>query len=115
MQKYVRALQGWAPVAHALLMMSRRPVQVPDHCRVLKATDGKSVALSNFEGKKPVVLFFSPRAATPGCTREACAFRDAYGKFKDAGAEVFGISSDPVDKNSEFAKVQLQPPSSLLL
>ena len=65
------------------------------------------MALSNYEGKKPVVLFFYPRAATPGCTREACAFRDAYGKFKDAGAEVFGISSDTVDANGEFAKVDL--------
>ena len=45
------------------------------------------------------------QAATPGCTKQACAFRDAYGKFKDAGAEVFGISSDEVQKNSEFAKV----------
>ena len=45
------------------------------------------------------------QAATPGCTKEACAFRDAYGKFQDAGAEVFGISSDDVQKNSEFAKV----------
>lgn len=45
------------------------------------------------------------QAATPGCTKEACAFRDAYGKFKDAGAEVFGISSDSVQANSDFAKV----------
>ena len=89
------------------------PAGKPAPCRVLKATDGKSVALSNYEGKKPVVLFFYPRAATPGCTREACAFRDAYGKFKDAGAEVFGISSDTVDANGEFAKVGSHPPSSL--
>ena len=45
------------------------------------------------------------QAATPGCTKQACAFRDSYGKFKDVGAEVFGISSDDVQKNSEFAKV----------
>lgn len=45
------------------------------------------------------------QAATPGCTKEACAFRDSYGKFKDAGAEVFGISSDSVEANSDFAKV----------
>ncbi len=47
------------------------------------------------------------QAATPGCTKQACAFRDAFGKFKDIGAEVFGISSDDVQKNSEFAKVRL--------
>ncbi len=51
------------------------------------------------------------QAATPGCTKEACAFRDAYGKVKDVGAEVFGISSDDVQKNNEFAKVQLWNPS----
>ena len=45
------------------------------------------------------------QAATPGCTKEACAFRDSYGKFKDAGAQVFGISSDSVQANSDFAKV----------
>ncbi len=45
------------------------------------------------------------QAATPGCTKEACAFRDAYGKFKDAGAHVFGISSDSVQANGDFAKV----------
>ena len=47
------------------------------------------------------------QAATPGCTKQACAFRDAFGKFTDIGAEVFGISSDDVQKNSEFAKVRL--------
>ena len=78
---------------------------MPPTCRVLKASDGSAVALSNYEGKKPVVLFFYPKAATPGCTKEACAFRDSYGKFKDVGAEVFGISSDDVQKNREFAKV----------
>ena len=45
------------------------------------------------------------QAATPGCTKEACSFRDSYGKFKDAGAEVFGISADTVEANSDFAKV----------
>ena len=55
--------------------------------------------------------FVHAQAATPGCTKEACAFRDAYGKFQDAGAEVFGISSDDVQKNSEFAKVT--PPGCL--
>ena len=53
--------------------------------------------------------FGDAQAATPGCTKEACAFRDAYGKFQDAGAEVFGISSDDVQKNSEFAKVTPLP------
>ena len=59
-------------------------------------------------GAKPRANWMA-QAATPGCTKEACAFRDAYGKFKDAGAQVFGVSSDGVQANSEFAKVGLQP------
>lgn len=80
-----------------------------DYFRVLKSTSGSSVALSNFKGKKPVVVFFYPAASSPGCTKQACSFRDAYGKFVDAGAEVFGISSDDLDKNSKFAQEQRLP------
>ncbi|KAK9831750.1 hypothetical protein WJX74_007917 [Apatococcus lobatus] len=80
-----------------------------DYFRVLKSTSGSSVALSNFKGKKPVVLFFYPAASSPGCTKQACSFRDAYGKFVDAGAEVFGISSDDLEKNRKFAKEQRLP------
>ena len=47
----------------------------PDYYRVLKRSNGGGVALSNFENKKPVVLFFYPKAATPGCTKQACKFR----------------------------------------
>ncbi|KAK9915521.1 hypothetical protein WJX75_000190 [Coccomyxa subellipsoidea] len=93
----------------AELKMGSKLQDYPDYYRVMKASDGTSVALSKFEGKSPVVVFFYPKAATPGCTKEACAFRDAYGKFKDAGAEVFGISSDGVQANSEFAKAQRLP------
>jgi peroxiredoxin Q/BCP len=81
----------------------------PDYYRVLKRSDGGGIALSNFENKKPVVIFFYPKAATPGCTKQACKFRDEYGKFKDAGAEVFGISADTPDENAKFAKDQKLP------
>lgn len=47
-------------------------------------------SLSDFNTGKPLVVFFYPKAATPGCTKEACAFRDSYAVFKDAGAEVVG-------------------------
>ncbi|CAL5218862.1 g594 [Coccomyxa viridis] len=96
-------------LTRAELKVGSKMQDYPDYYRVLKSTEGASVALSNYEGKKPVVLFFYPRAATPGCTKQACAFRDAFGKFKDIGAEVFGISSDDVQKNSEFAKAQRLP------
>ena len=55
------------------------------------------------------MLFFYPKASTPGCTKEACKFRDEYSVFKDAGAVVLGISSDAPEANAEFAKAQRLP------
>ncbi len=69
----------------------------------LPSLRGGEVALSDFRGKKNVVLFFYPRDASPGCTVEACTFRDAYEEFVAAGAEVIGISSDSVDSHQSFA------------
>ncbi|KAL0308388.1 UNVERIFIED_CONTAM: Peroxiredoxin Q, chloroplastic [Sesamum radiatum] len=57
----------------------------------LKDQNGRPVSLSKFKGK-PVVVYFYPADETPGCTKQACAFRDSYEKFKKAGAEVIGIS-----------------------
>ncbi len=61
------------------------------------------VSLHDLLGRKAVVLFFYPKDGTPGCTMESCAFRDSYEDFKDAGAEVVGISSDGVASHQEFA------------
>ncbi|KXZ53853.1 hypothetical protein GPECTOR_6g771 [Gonium pectorale] len=72
--------------------------------RILKSSSGGAVTLSSFKGKQPVVLFFYPKAATPGCTKEACRFRDEYERFTKAGAVVFGISSDSPEENAAFAK-----------
>ncbi|KAJ0981088.1 hypothetical protein J5N97_009343 [Dioscorea zingiberensis] len=69
----------------------------------LKDQDGKNVALSKYKGK-PVVVYFYPADETPGCTKEACAFRDSYEKFKKAGAEVIGISGDDPASHKAFAK-----------
>lgn len=69
----------------------------------LPALRGGEVALSDFRGKKNVVLFFYPKDDSPGCTVEACTFRDAYEDFVEAGAEVIGISSDSVDSHAAFA------------
>ncbi|GLC44872.1 hypothetical protein PLESTB_001682000 [Pleodorina starrii] len=76
----------------------------PDYYRVLKSSQGGTVSLSSFKGKQPVVLFFYPKAATPGCTKEACRFRDEYSRFTQSGAAVFGISSDSPEENAAFAK-----------
>lgn len=54
-------------------------------------------------GERVVVLYFYPKDDTPGCTAEACAFRDSYEVFTDAGADVIGVSSDPVDRHAVFA------------
>ena len=63
--------------------------------------DGNTVNLKDFSGK-PVVLFFYPRADTPGCTIEACGFRDQFQKLQEAGAVVLGISRDTVKAQKKF-------------
>ena len=67
----------------------------------LQNQDGVSVSLSDYAAK-PVVLFFYPRADTPGCTLESCGFRDIFAKFKKAGIVVLGISRDTVEKQKKF-------------
>ena len=67
----------------------------------LKNQDGKDVSLSQFKGS-PVVLFFYPRADTPGCTIESCGFRDAFEKFQKQGIAVLGISRDTVKDQKKF-------------
>ena len=64
---------------------------------------GKDVSLAGFKGRRVVVLYFYPKDDTPGCTKEACTFRDAYEDLKDAGAEVIGVSSDSPDSHRRFA------------
>jgi peroxiredoxin Q/BCP len=63
--------------------------------------DGNPVTLSSFAGK-PVVLFFYPKADTPGCTIEACGFRDHFKKLQNAGVVVLGISRDTVKAQKKF-------------
>ncbi len=69
----------------------------------LPDASGKTVRLSDFRGRKPVVLYFYPKDDTPGCTKEACTFRDQYRDFEDAGAEVIGVSSDSPESHAKFA------------
>jgi thioredoxin-dependent peroxiredoxin len=67
----------------------------------LQNQDGKTVHLSDYK-TSPVVLFFYPRADTPGCTIESCGFRDAFEQFQKAGIVVFGISRDTVKDQKKF-------------
>lgn len=68
----------------------------------LKNQDGDTISLSDFVGKKVVVLYFYPKALTPGCTTQACSIRDASDQFEDEGAVVFGVSPDPVELIKKF-------------
>jgi peroxiredoxin Q/BCP len=64
---------------------------------------GESFHLYDMIGKSAIVLYFYPKDDTPGCTAEACSFRDSYEVFKEAGAEVVGISSDNEKSHQQFA------------
>lgn len=68
----------------------------------LEDADGRSVSLEDYRGRSNVVVFFYPKDETPGCTAEACAFRDQYEAFRDAGAEVLGISGDSRASHAGF-------------
>jgi peroxiredoxin Q/BCP len=70
----------------------------------LKDQNGNSVSLTDFAGRKNVVVYFYPKDDTPGCTKESCTFRDQYTAFTDIGAEVLGISSDSEQSHRAFAE-----------
>ena len=80
---------------------TRVGVAAPDFA--LPDREGRTVRLSDYRGKQPVVLYFYPKDNTPGCTKEACAFRDQYEDFKQVGAEVVGVSSDAAESHVKFA------------
>jgi len=63
--------------------------------------DGERVSSDDLAGKR-YVMFFYPRAMTPGCTTESCDFRDSYAEFSDSGYQVIGVSPDPPDRNRKF-------------
>ena len=75
----------------------------------LPSQTGEMVSLADFLDRKPVVLFFYPKDDTPGCTREACAFRDDHEEFGKLDAEVIGISSDSVESHRRFANKHRLP------
>lgn len=80
-------------------------VRVGDSAPDFTATtqDGNTVRLADYRGSQAVVLFFYPADDTPVCTKEACSFRDAYQAFRDAGAEVIGVSGDSAESHQRFA------------
>lgn len=74
---------------------------------------GNLVRLSQYRGKRAVVVYFYPKDDTSGCTVQACGFRDDYAKFPEAGAEVIGISDDSPESHGKFAS-KYQLPFTLL-
>ncbi|MET0759454.1 MAG: peroxiredoxin [Flavobacterium sp.] len=80
---------------------------------IAKDTKGNDFDSQNIVGQKPLVIYFYPKDNTPGCTAQACSFRDQYEDFKDLGAEVIGISSDSIASHQKFAN-QYQLPFILL-
>ncbi len=79
--------------------MIKEGQKAPDF--TLLSSDGGKVSLKSLRGK-PVVLYFYPKDDTPGCTREACAFRDARARLKKSGAVVLGVSPDSVASHAKF-------------
>ncbi|MFD2550778.1 thioredoxin-dependent thiol peroxidase [Bizionia sediminis] len=77
-----------------------------------KDQDGNSISLSDYKGKK-LVLFFYPKASTPGCTAEACNLSDNYNRFQSAGYAILGVSADSEKRQSNF-KNKYQFPYPLL-
>ncbi|HOB50397.1 MAG TPA: thioredoxin-dependent thiol peroxidase [Mycobacterium sp.] len=67
----------------------------------LTDADGNTVTLSDFKGRK-VIVYFYPAASTPGCTKQACAFRDSLAELNDVGIDVVGISPDKPEKLAKF-------------
>jgi thioredoxin-dependent peroxiredoxin len=78
----------------------------------LDSDSGESITLSDLRGK-PVILYFYPKDDTPGCTRQACGIRDAYGEFEQAGAVVLGVSADTQASHERF-KEKYSLPFTLL-
>jgi peroxiredoxin Q/BCP len=78
----------------------------------LQSDTGETVKLSDLKGR-PVVLYFYPKDDTPGCTVEACEFRDSYDVFRERGAEILGVSPDDVASHGKF-KSKYELPFTLL-
>jgi peroxiredoxin Q/BCP len=74
----------------------------------LQSDENETVKLSDFRGQR-VLIFFYPKADTPGCTTQACGFRDNFPLFEDAGAVVLGISPDPVERLAKWRAKERLP------
>src|SRR5690349_149605 len=92
------ALSAWLLLSFGLLGLSPGD---PAPAFTAKNQDGKMMKLSDFKGK-PLLLFFYPKDDTPGCTKEACNFRDDHSRIQALGAEVVGISRQGKESHQDF-------------
>lgn len=69
----------------------------------LDSTLGRKVSVREFANKKSVVLYFYPKDNTPGCTKEACSFRDDFARFQELGAEILEVSLDSIESHEKFS------------
>jgi thioredoxin-dependent peroxiredoxin len=69
---------------------------------VLPSTTGEPISLKQYKGKKTVILYFYPKDETPGCTREACGFRDLSAEFEKVDTVILGVSTDPIESHLAF-------------
>ncbi len=89
----------------ALLPVIGKPA--PDF--TLPSTSGENISLRQYKGKKTVVLYFYPKDETPGCTREACDFRDQSAEFEKHNVVVLGISNDSLESHQHFREKHKLP------
>ncbi len=92
-------------MASSLLPVIGKPA--PDFS--LLSTTGEAISLKQFKGKKTVVLYFYPKDETPGCTREACDFRDHFAELEGHNVVVLGVSTDPMESHLHFREKQKLP------
>ena len=92
-------------MATSLLPVIGKPA--PDFS--LPSTTGENISLKQFKGKKTVILYFYPKDETPGCTKEACDFRDRYADFEKNNAVILGVSSDGLESHQRFREKQNLP------
>lgn len=84
-------------------MIRPQPPRVGDHAPDFPLGDESGRTLADFRGHTDVVVFFYPRDNTPGCTAQACSYRDDYAEFRRLGAEVIGVSGDSAGSHRGFA------------
>lgn len=75
----------------------------------LPSTTGEPISLKQFKGKKSVVLYFYPKNDSPGCSKEACGFRDLAAEFDRLGVAILGVSTDPIESHLKFREKHQLP------